>query len=88
VFLAPFDIKPSGAALEIQLFTHFASPASGRRDRETRLLGTNFEIYKLFINMHAKLSSAIAGLVPAMMAIAAPAPQYGKLSANTLKVCN
>lgn len=26
--------------------------------------------------MHAKFSSAIAGLVPAMMAIAAPAPQY------------
>lgn len=77
--MAPFDIKPPGAALEVQVITRFASPASGRRDRETLLVGSNFEIYKLFINMHAKLSSAIAGLVPAMMAIAAPAPQYDKL---------
>ncbi|PNP38532.1 hypothetical protein TGAMA5MH_09613 [Trichoderma gamsii] len=33
--------------------------------------------------MHAKLSSAIAGLVPAMMAIAAPAPQIQSYGENT-----
>jgi hypothetical protein len=76
----PLDIKPSGAALEIQFFTRFASPASGRRDRETQLVESISENYKLFTNMHAKLSSAIAGLVPAMMAIAAPAPQYDRFS--------